>query len=61
MLVLLAVVATIAVFFGFTWPAIFMIWLMVAVGSFEFFTPSVPDEFSKVSAYSPIPRDRSSS
>jgi hypothetical protein len=57
----LATLATIAVIFGVKSFAIFMIWLMVLVDSFEFFTPSVPDEFSKVSAYSPIPRDRSSS
>jgi hypothetical protein len=61
MLATLAILATIAVFFGIKSFAIFMIWIMVLVGSFEFFTPAVPDEFSKVAAYSPIPRDRSSS
>ena len=61
MLIALALVGTVAAFFGLTGLTIFMMWLMVAVGSFEFFTPSVPDEFSKVAAYSPIPRDRSSS
>jgi hypothetical protein len=57
----LAFLATIAVFLGIKSFAIFMIWIMVLVSSFEFFTPTVPDEFSKVAAYSPIPRDRSSS
>ena len=61
MITTFAILATIAVFFGIKSFAILMIWLMVLASSFEFFTPSVPDEFSKVSAYSPIPRDRSSS
>jgi hypothetical protein len=61
MITTLAILATIAVFFGVKSFAIFLIWIMVLVSSFEFFTPSVPDEFSKVAAYSPIPRDRSSS
>jgi beta-lactamase regulating signal transducer with metallopeptidase domain len=61
MITTFAMIATIATFFGFTYFAIFMIWLMVLVSTFEFFTPTVPDEFSKVAAYSPIPRDRSSS
>lgn len=61
MIVLLAVIGTIAAFFGLTTLTILMIWIMVLVSSFEFFTPSVPDEFSQVAAYSPIPRDRSSS
>lgn len=61
MLVVLAVIGTIAAFFGLKMLTILMIWIMVLVSSFEFFTPNIPDEFSKVSAYSPIPRDRSSS
>lgn len=61
MLIILAVIGTVAAFFGLTTLTILMIWIMVLVSSFEFFTPSVPDEFSKVAAYSPVPRDRSSS
>lgn len=57
----LAVVATIAVFLGIKSLAILMIWIMVLTSSFEFFTPAVPDEFSKVAAYSPVPRERTSS
>ena len=61
MIVALALIATIGAFFGIRSVTILMIWLMVLVSTFEFFTPEVPDEFSKVAAYSPIPRDRSSS
>lgn len=61
MLFALAVVGTLTAFFGFTSATIFILWLMVLLSNFEMFTPSVPDEFSKVAAYSPIPRDRSSS
>ncbi len=61
MLSSLAVLATVAVFFGIKSLAILLIWIMVLVSSFEFFTSAVPDEFSKVAAYSPIPRERSSS
>ena len=61
MLSALATVGTISAFFGATTFTILILWIMVLVSSFEFFTPSVPDEFSKVAAYSPIPRDRSSS
>ncbi len=61
MIVTFAIIATIGSFLGIRSVTIIMIWLMVLVSSFEFFTPTVPDEFSKVAAYSPIPRDRSSS
>jgi hypothetical protein len=61
MLVGLAVIGTFTAFFGLTSATIFILWLMVLLTNFEMFTASVPDEFSKVAAYSPIPRDRSSS
>lgn len=61
MIVTFAIIATIAAFLGIKSVAILMVWLMVLASQFEFFTPAVPDEFSKVAAYSPIPRERSSS
>jgi hypothetical protein len=61
MLIVLAIIGTVTAFFGLKTLTILMIWIIVLVCSYEFFTPSVPDEFSKVAAYSPIPRDRSSS